>query len=158
VLLAAVLVPIFGFVACTAIVGAGINAVDQARQGGSVALGETFTYQSGLGISVATPAPYEPQNEFELVDREVGYETTITITNGTPNAVGVVMITKNATVNGQPAPQIFGEGTFATQDIAPGQQLQLPFRFKTPAGTTGPLQIAVTDSFNEPVFFNGNIG
>lgn len=158
VLLGLVAAPVLFFVACTAMVGGAVTAVDQARQGGTVTLGETFTYQSGLGITVAVPAAYTPRNQFDLLDGEVGYETTVTIINGTPNPVGATLITKNATVNGQPAAEIFGEGTFATQDIAPGQQLQIPFRFKTAEGVTGPLQISVTDTFNEPVFFTGQIG
>jgi hypothetical protein len=157
VLLAVVLVPIIGFAGCTALLAGGVAAVDQARKGGTVGLGETFTYQSGLALTVAVPTPYKSDNQFDIGRGEVGYEATITITNGTDKPVGAALITKNATVNGQPAPEIFGDATLATQDIAPGQSLQLPFRFKTQAGAKGPLQIAVTDTFNEPVFFNGNI-
>lgn len=157
ILVTIVLVPVIGFAGCTALLGAGVKAVEDARKGGTVGLGETFTYQSGLALSVAIPKPYRPVNQFELGRGEVGYETAITIKNGTDKPVGVALITKNATVNGQPAQEIFGSGTFATQDIAPSQSLTLPFRFKTAAGATGPLQIAVTDTFNEPVFFNGNI-
>ncbi|WP_433559482.1 hypothetical protein ACQPWY_15215 [Pseudonocardia xinjiangensis] len=158
VLLAVVMVPIIGFVGCTALLAGGVAAVDEARKGGSVPLGETFTYQSGLALNVAIPKPYRPDNQFELQRDEVGYETTIAITNGTDKPVGAILITRNATLNGQPAPELFGDGTLATQDIAPGQSLALPFRFKTADGARGPLQIAVTDTFNEPVFFNGNIG
>lgn len=157
VLLAVVLVPILGFAGCTALLAGGVAAVDQARKGGTVGLGETFTYQSGLALSVAVPTPYKSDNQFDIGRGEVGYEATVTITNGTDKPVGAALVTKNATVNGQPAQEIFGAGTLATQDIAPGQSLQLPFRFKTEAGAKGPLQIAVTDTFNEPVFFNGNI-
>jgi hypothetical protein len=67
------------------------------------------------------------------------------------------LILSNATVNSAPATQVFDEGSFAVQDIAPGQTLQIPFRFKVPKGTTGPLQIAVTGTFNEPVFFTGQL-
>jgi hypothetical protein len=157
ILLTIVLVPVILFAGCTALLGAGVKAVDDARQGGTVGLGETFTYQSGLALSASIPKPYQSDNQFEIGRGEVGYEATITITNGTDKPVGAALITKNATVNGQPAQEIFGAGTLATQDIAPGQSLKLPFRFKTEAGAKGPLQIAVTDTFNEPVFFNGNI-
>jgi hypothetical protein len=157
ILLTIVLVPIIGFAGCAALLGAGVKAVDDARKGGTVGLGETFTYQSGLALSVAIPKPYQPDNQVEVGRGEVAYETAITIKNGTDKPVGAALITKNATVNGQPAQEIFGSGTFATQDIAPGQSLMLPFRFTTAAGATGPLQIAVTDTFDEPVFFNGNI-
>jgi hypothetical protein len=157
VLLTAILVPIIiGFAGCAALLAGGA-AIDQARKGGTVGLGETFTYQSGLALSASIPTPYKSDNQFDIGRGEVGYESTITITNGTDKPVGAALITKNATVNGQPAQEIFGAGTLATQDIAPGASLQVPFRFKTQAGAKGPLQIAVTDTLNEPVFFNGNI-
>jgi hypothetical protein len=157
VLLAFVLVPVLGFVACTALVGAGINAVDQARKGGTVAIGETFTYASGLAITVSAPKPYEPTNEFTVSRGNEAYEVTITITNNTPNPVGAVLITKNATVNAAPAQEVFDDNFWPSQDIAVGQQLNAPFRFQVKKSTSGPLQIAVTDTFNEPVFFNGSL-
>lgn len=157
VLLAVVMVPILGFVACTALVGGAVNAVDQARQGGTVAIGETFTYQSGLSLSVSQPAPYDAGNEFIVGPDEDAYEATVTVVNGSDAPVGATLITMNATVDSAPAEQIFDSG-LPTQDIAPGQTLKIPFRFKVPEGTSGPLQIAVTDTFNEPVFFTGRLG
>jgi hypothetical protein len=44
-----------------------------------------------------------------------------------------------------------------TQYIAVGQQLNAPFVFQVRKGTTGSLQVAVTDTFNEPVFFTGQL-
>lgn len=152
-----VMVPVLGFVACTALVGGAISAVDAARQGGTVAIGETFTYASGLSLTVAPPTPYEPENQFEVSSGEQAFETVVTVVNGTDKPVSATLISKNATVNGSPAQEVFGTATFATQDIAPGQKLVLPFRFKVENGTTGPLQIAVTDTFNEPVFFTGTL-
>jgi hypothetical protein len=157
VLLAVVLIPILGFVACTAMVGAGIKAVDDARKGGTVQIGETFTYASGLAITVAQPEPYDAGNEFIVGDNEAGYEATVTVVNGTKDPVGASLITINATVNNGPAQQIFTDNALPTQQIAPGQRLEIPFRFKVAEGTTGQLQIAVTDTFNEPVFFTGTL-
>lgn len=157
VLLAVVMTPILGFAACAALFAGGVAAVDQARQGGTVAIGETFTYQSGLALTVSQPVPYDADNEFIIAAGEQGYESTVTITNGTDQPVGSALTLPNATVNSAPAQQVFDEG-FVTQDIAPGQQLAVPFRFKVAEGTTGPLQIAVAGSFNEPVFFTGQLG
>lgn len=157
VLLGAVLVPILGFVACTAMVGGAISAVDQARQGGTVAIGETYTYQGGLALSVAAPTPYDADNEFIVGPGEQGYEATVTVTNGTDAPIGAALVTINATVNNAPATQVFDEATLTTQDIAPGQTLQIPFRFKVAEGTTGVLQIAVAGALNEPVFFTGQL-
>lgn len=158
IVLAAILVPVLGFVGCTALVAGGVSAVQEQRAGGTLAIGETFSYADGLAITVAAPTPYQAENEFEIGDGEQGHEALITVVNGTDSPVGAVLITKNATVNGQPAQEVFGTATFATQDIAPGQQLVLPFRFKVAEGTTGPLQIAVTGAFNEPAFFTGQLG
>lgn len=156
VLLGAVMVPILGFVACTAIFAGGVAAVDQQRQGGTVAIGEQFTYASGL--AVAAPTPYEADNEFIIGAGEQGYETQVTVTNGTDQPVGAALVTINATVNNSPATQVFDESFLPTQDIAPGQTLIVPFRFKVAEGTTGALQIAVAAAFNEPVFFTGQLG
>jgi hypothetical protein len=157
VVLAAVLVPIIGFAACTAVLGAGATAVDNARKGGTVAIGETFTYASGLALTVSEPKPYDPSNEFVVSPGNEAYEVTVTITNGTDNPVGAALISTNATVSGAPAAQVVDENFWPTQDIAVGQQLNAPFRFQVKEGTTGTLQIAVTDSFNEPVFFTGSL-
>lgn len=58
VLLAVILVPVSGFLACTALLGGAITAVDSAGNGGTVAIGETFAYASGLAITVAPTVPH----------------------------------------------------------------------------------------------------
>ena len=158
VLLAVVLVPILGFVACTALVGGAVKAVDDARQGGTVEIGQSFTYAGGIGLATSPLKSYKPSNPYSLQQGEVAYETTVTVTNGTKDPIGAVTVTKSATVNGAPAGAVFDEGSLATQDIAPGQQLAIPFHFKVKRGTTGPVQISVAAMFNEPVFFTGKIG
>lgn len=156
VLLAVVMVPILGFVGCMALVGAGAKAVDDAREGGTVKLGESFTYKSGLGLAVSTPEPVDVNNEFIVAAGEKAYEVTVTVTNGTKDAVGASLITMNATVGGAPAEAIYLDG-LPTQNIAPGQQLAIPFKFKVKKGQSGPVQVAVQDTFNEPVFFTGSL-
>ena len=159
VLLGAVMAPVLLFVACSAVLAGGVAAVDNARQGGTVAFGETFTYQSGLALSAAAPTPYDADNEFIVGPTEQAFESLVTITNGTGQPVNSTLITMNVTAAERPAERIFLDaGGFPTQDIAPGQALQVPLRFKVPDGTTGALQVAVTDTFNEPVFFNGQLG
>lgn len=155
---ALVLLPILMIGGCMAMLGGAVSAVDSARQGGTANLGETLTYQSGLTLSASVPAPWKSDNQFDIAAGEQGYESTVTITNGTKDAVGASLILIDATVAGAPAAEIYSQASFATQQIAPGQSLQVPFRFKVAKRTTGPLQIAVTDSFNEPMFFTGQIG
>lgn len=158
VLLTVVLVPIIVLVSCTALVGGAVKSIDDSRKGGTVKIGDTFTYKSGLALNVATPTPYDAKNQFTVGQGEVAYESIVTITNGTGKPVAATLITMNATLAGSPAQRVLDEATFPTQDIAPGQSLKVPFRFKTKAGQRGPLQIAVTDTFNEPVFFTATIG
>lgn len=158
VLLAVVLVPILGFVACTAMVGGAVKAVDDARQGGTVQIGQTFTYAGGIGLSTSPLTAYQPSTPYILQRGEVAYETTVTVTNGSKDPIGAVTVTKSATVNGAPADELFDGQSFATQDIAPGQQLAIPFRFTVKRGTAGPVQISVAAMFNEPVFFTGKLG
>lgn len=81
----------------------------------------------------------------------------MTIRNGTDEPVDAILITMNGTVNNAPAERVFDDSFLPTQDIAAGPQLKVPFRFKVKRGTTGPLQIAVTDTFDEPVFFTGTL-
>lgn len=158
VLLAVVLVPILGFVACTAMVGGAINAVDEARKGGTVALGETFTYQSGVQVAAFPPTTYKSNNQFIVGAGETGYKTTVAVVNGSDKPVGAALVTINATVGSTPAERVFEDANLPTQDVAPGQRLDIPFQFKVKKGTAGDLQIAVTVDFNEPVFFTGKLG
>jgi hypothetical protein len=126
------MVPIIGFVGCTALLAGGVAAVDEARKGGSVALGETFTYQSGLALNVAIPKPYRPDNQFELQRDEVGYETTVTITNGTDKAVDAVLITKNATLTGSPRRNCSGTAPSPPRTSPPASRWPCPSGSRPP--------------------------
>ena len=158
VLLALVLIPVLLFAACTALVGGAVKSVDDARKGGTVNIGQTFSYASGLALTVSAPEPFTESNPYIVSRDEAAYEVTVTIKNGTKDPVGAALITTNVTVNSTPAEQIFDGNSLPTQDIAVGQQLQEPIRFKVKKTTRGPLQVAVTDTFNEPVFFTGTLG
>lgn len=158
VLLALVLIPVLVFAGCAALVGGAVKSVDDARKGGTVKLGETFTYQSGLALTVTPPTPFKEVNNFIVSRDEAAYEFTVTINNGTKDPVGASLITTNVTVNSAPAEQVFDGNSLPTQAIAVGQQLHETIRFKVKKETKGPLQVAVTDTFNEPVFFNGTLG
>jgi hypothetical protein len=152
-----VLVPLLVLGACVGLVGMGAKAVDDARKGGTVALGQSFRYASGVELAVSTPQAYEAPNQFSVERGNVAFESTVTITNGTSRPMSATLVTMNATVAGAPAKQVFDGDVLHTQDIAAGQQLKVPFRFQVPKGTTGPLQISVQDTLNEPVFFTGNL-
>lgn len=155
---ALVLVPILMVGGCMALLGGAVSAVDQARKGGTVNLGEAYTYASGVKVSASVPKQDNPGNQFIVAKDEQGFVSTVTVTNGTDKAVAAALVSINATVNGAPAERYFADANLPTQDIAPGQSLAIPFKFKMKKGTSGPLQIAVTADFNEPVFFNGQMG
>lgn len=157
VVVCVLLVPLLGLGACVALIGTGVQAVDNARQGGTVALGQSFRYASGVELAVTEPSSYTAPNEFAVQRGNVAYEATVTITNGTSRAMSAALVSMNATVAGAPAARVLDGAILPTQDIAPGQQLKVPFRFQVPKGTTGSLQIAVQDTFDEPVFFTGNL-
>lgn len=158
IVLAVLLTPLAFLFACSKLVGAAADKVDEARAGGTVNVGEMFSYQSGLALTASVPVQHDAKNQFIVAKDEVAFETTVKITNGTKDPAGTALITINVTADGKPAERIFDDGAqLVTQDIAPGRSLEFPVRFKVKKGTKGPLQIAITDTFNEPVFFNGQL-
>lgn len=157
VLLALVLIPVLVFAGCAVLVGGAVKSVDDARLGGTAKLGDTFTYASGLALSVTPPEPYQATNPYIVGRDETGYEVTVTVRNGTDAPVGSILISTNVTVNQAPAERVFDGVDLPNQDIAPGQELREPIRFKVKKGATGPMQVAVTDTFNQPVFFTGTL-
>jgi hypothetical protein len=159
VLAVLVLVPVAVVASCVAAVRAGASRVQEERAGGTVAMGETFSYRSGLGLSVSVPVPHEAGNPFIVdPDTERAFAVTVKVFNGTDRPVGAALVTVNATVAGRAVERIFDEGApLVSQDIAPGQSLEFPARFKAPADLVGPLQVAATAELNEPVFFTGQL-
>jgi hypothetical protein len=144
------------FVAGAALVGAGFSEVDASRQDGRVQFGETFTDPSGVRLTVTNPRTYYVDNEFVVGPDEQAFEVVVTVINGTTNPIDSSLITEHATVDTDPADPIDLDGLTA-QDIAPGQQLTIPFRFKVQDGPSGPLQIAVEYADYEPVVFTGSL-
>ena len=156
-LLAIVLVPVLTVVSCTALFGAAVNGVNTARQGGTVPIGHTFTYQDGTQVTVSDIAGHKVSNPYILDRGEVAYQGTVTVVNGTKNPLNTIGVSINATVGGVQADRVFDGVTVPNQDLAPGQAAKILFQFKTKQGVTGALQVSVTAGFNEPVFFTGSI-
>ncbi|MCO1657325.1 hypothetical protein [Pseudonocardia humida] len=143
---------------CIALIGAGAERVQEERAGGTVALGETFSYRSGLGLSVSVPVPHEVDNRFIVdPDAERAFAVTVKVFNGTDRPVAAALVTVNATVAGRPVQRLVDDTLFVSQDIAPGRSLEYPAHFKAPKDLAGALQIAATGEFNEPVFFTGQL-
>ncbi len=157
VLLTIVLVPVLLFVGCTALVGGAVTSVQNARQGGTAKIGETFTYGSGLALTVSPLAPHRSSNPYMVAKDETAYEGTITMVNGSKNNVGSALLTINATVGNVAAESLFDGIGLTSADLPPGQTLKVPFQFKVKKGAVGDLRISVAADLNEPVFFTGKL-
>ena len=87
---------------------------------------------------------------------EQAYEIVVTVVNATQKPIASSPIGVHAMVDTAPADSI-DVGRPTARDIAPGQQLTIPFRFKVQDGPSGPLQIAVEYVDNDPVIFTGSL-
>ncbi len=149
------LVPVLVVVSCSALFVGGVNAVQDQRAGGTLPIGQTFTYKSGLAVGVSDVAPTKVSNTYIVDKTETAYQGVVTIVNGTNTSASTALVTINITVGSVAAERVFDDGLPPTQDLAPGQQAKMPFKFKVKKGTNGPLQISVSPSLDEPVFFTG---
>ena len=137
-------------------VSAGFSEMDEARQGVRVQFGETVTDTSGIGLTVTDPRAYYVDEEAVVGPDEQAYQIVVTVVNRTQNPIASSLIRVHAMVDTTPADSI-DLGRLTAQDIAPGQQLTIPFRFKVQDGPSGPLQIAVEYVDNDPVIFTGSL-
>ena len=144
------------FGVCTALVGAGFGEMDDARQGVRAQFGETVTHTSGIGLTVTDPRTYYVGEEAVVGPDEQAYEIVVTVVNRTQNPIAASLIRVHAMVDTAPADSI-DAGRPTARDIAPGQQLTIPFWFKVQDGPSGPLQIAVEYVDNDPVIFTGSL-
>lgn len=157
VLIIVVMLPVAFFVGCAALVGGAVDSVQAQRAGGTVKIGETFTYPSGLALSVSALTPYRSSNPYIVAKDEAAYQGTVTVVNGTKKNVGSALLTINATVGNAAAERMFDGLSLSSADIPPGQRLDVPFQFKTKKTAKGDLRISVTAELNEAVFFTGKL-
>ena len=139
-----------------ALAGAAFSEMGDTGQGGRAQFGERFTDTSGVGLTVTDARTYYVDNASVVGPDEQAFEIVVTVTNGTKNPIDSSLLTVNAAVDRAPADRIHRHGLSA-QDIAPGQQLRIPFRFKVQDGPPGPLKIAVGYADNQPVMFTGSL-
>ena len=102
-------------------------------------------------MTVTSPRTYHVDNESVVGARRAGLRGPGHV-NGTNNPIGSSLVTVNAAVDTVAVDPIDLAGLTA-QEIASGQQLTIPFRFKVQDGPSGPLQIAVKYAEDEPVMF-----
>jgi hypothetical protein len=155
-LLAIVLVPVLVVVSCSALFVGGVTDVQDQRAGGTLPIGQTFTYKDGTALTVADIKTYRSSNPYNIAKDETGYQGTVTVVNGTKSPANTVTVTINISVTGVAAERIY-DSVPPTQDLAPGQSANIPFEFKIKEGAKGPLQVSVSAGFNEPVFFTGSL-
>ena len=144
------------FGVCAALVGTGLREMDDARQGVRAQFGETVTDTSGIGLTVSNARTYYVDEESVVGPDEQAYEIAVTVSNGSQNPVASSLVGVRAMVDTAPADSIDLDRPTA-QDIAPGQRLTIPFRFKVQDGPSGPMQIAVEYADNDPVIFTGSL-
>lgn len=123
----------------------------------TVAIGEafSFSYRSGLVLSVVQPKPYSSANEFE-----------VTVINFTSNPVvgpsielSATVGELNATVGADPTKEQRGDiSSLSTKAIEPCKPVNVPFCIQVPAGTNGSLRIKLRDtSQGSSVVFRGQV-
>ncbi len=119
-----------------------------------MAFGQTYTYDSGVAITATHPVRH---NGDAVEAGHTGYESTVTIVNHGAQPVSAALIMMNATVANVPR----AAGARRRHGADPGHRPRSgtagAFRFQVRKGTTGAVQIAVQDTFNDPVFFTGTL-
>lgn len=114
------------------------------RSGNTAPMGSTFTFPSGLGVSVSDINPYTSTNPVVVPPGSTAYRGMLTVTNGTTGPVHTALMTVDVTTAAIRDDRIFENAPPPTQDIAPGQQLQIPFAFTIVKQASGPLRVTVT--------------
>lgn len=132
--------------------------VHQLVWGGSVTtkIGETYTPTDGAALNVGTPQKYAPAGVPPAPAGEQIYQVIVTVNNPTDEKISTSDVVITATVDGTEAPAVYPDGPI-TQDIEPGVQLNVPFRFTVKDGVSGPLQVTVNEPGGKVVYFNGTI-
>ena len=72
---------------------------------------------------------------------------------GLANPVDTALMTIDVATGPHSDDRIFENAPPPTQDIAPGQQLKVPFAFTVVKQASGPLKVTVTAVLNQPAVF-----
>jgi hypothetical protein len=127
-------------------------------------IGQTFTYEDGLKISVAGAKRFRI-GQFAAGGKPggTGVVLTVTITNGTGTAYDAALTTVNLAhgAEGEQAEQVFdsqaGLGAGFTGKVHPGRKLTAKFGFAVPAAGMSDLQVEVKPGFldHDSALFTG---
>ena len=127
-----------------------------ASGGGSAPMGKTFTHDSGLTLGVNGLQRYATADRSAVAPGEQAYQVVVAVNNKTSDVIPASAVAVSALVNGAPAAVVPLDRPL-DQDVAPGVQLNIPFRFKVKSGTTGAVQISVETPSEKPVYFTGTL-
>lgn len=140
-----------------AAVSSWVLVVAPARAGATtnaVPIGATFTYPSGLAVTVSDVNAYTSTNAVVVPPGDTAYRGTVTVLNGTTTPVRTALMIIGVATGPVVDDRIFENAPPPTQDIAPGQQLQVPFAFTVAKQAVGPLRVTVTAALDQaPAIF-----
>ena len=106
-------------------------------------------------MTVSAIHGYTPENATLVGPDETAYQGSLALVNGTTSLVTTALLDVDVTVGPGTAERIYDGAPPPARDIAIGQQVQLPFRFKTRNVVTGPLRGSVTIGPEERALFTG---
>jgi hypothetical protein len=124
-----------------------------ASSANAVPIGASYTYPSGLVVTVSDIASYSSTNPDVIAAGDTAYRGIVTLMNGTANPVDTALMTIDVATGQHSDDRIFENAPPPTQDIAPGQQLKVPFAFTVVKQASGPLKVTVTAVLNQPAVF-----
>ncbi len=123
----------------------------QAQQAPStVPIGASYTYPSGLVVTVSDINSYKSTNPNVVSSGETAYRSTVTLVNGTATPVDAATLIIDVATGPVSDGRIFEDAPPPTGKIAPGQQLKVPFAFTVVKQASGPLRVTVTAVLNQP--------
>ena len=127
-----------------------------ASGGGAAKMGETFTHDSGLSLGVTGLQQYRTADRSAVGPGEQAYQVVVAVNNKTSDVIPASAVAISVMVNGAPAAAVPLDGPL-NQDVEPGVQLNIPYRFKVRSGTTGAVQVSVETPSEKPVYFTGTL-
>ena len=150
--------------AVVVIVAAGVGAwlfwptpaAQDQQVAGTVPIGSSFTYPSGLVVTVSDIGPYTSTNPSIVSSGDSTYRGTVTLVNGSSAPVNSAVMTIDVATGAHSDDRIFENALPPTKDIAPGQQLAVPFAYTVVKQASGQLQVTVTAVPDRPAVFVGS--
>ncbi|MGW0363231.1 DUF4352 domain-containing protein [Streptomyces sp. NPDC002990] len=125
--------------------------------------GETFTYDSGIKVTLSAPKAYKPSGLYAREKYDNAIQITVTITNGTTAPHEVIYAMPNVRDDkGMTADKVFDSGggvpKMITGSILPGQSASGVVAFEIPEGTKNITADISAGTLLEDVQYAGPVG